>query len=101
MDVTDTTYATADIREEDVPEIVRAEMRLAEVIGSLDTALSELEKRLERVLRPEDPTNPEKETLLLEVRPATTQLTDFMNAQASRVEAEYLRITNILGRLGL
>lgn len=98
-------YATqADITEEDVPEINRAEMRLAEAIGSLDIALNELQKRLERVLRPEESydanvnASPDR---LMEVRPATTQLTDFLNAQAARVEAEYSRITDILRRLGL
>ena len=92
----------ADALVNDVPEIHRAESRLAESVGALFMELEALEKRLERVLRPEmefavDPT----EEMIKAVREPTTQLTDFLHAQANRIDSETVRLRNILGRLGL
>ena len=92
----------AEDSTEETPEIQRAEMRLAEAVSSVNILVGRLESRLDRVLRAEDsePTaDPVK--AMLEVRTATTQLTDFLDAQASRLESESVRLTDILRRLGL
>ena len=94
-------HTGVDISERDVPEINLAESRLAEAVGSVIYQMDELHKRLERVLRPEESYPTESSERLSEVRPATTQLTDFLNAQTARLEAESVRITDILRRLGL
>lgn len=92
----------ADKMEEELSEIVRAEMNLADSIGALFVELEALEQRLGRVLRPEEPIDPQTNAKeLAAVRPTTTQATDFLNGQAYRVQAEVVRVRNILQRLGL
>lgn len=96
--------AKMDIPSE-VAEISRAEARLANAIGSVVYGMDELQTRLERVLRPAEThgadTEEEANAKLMEVRPVTTPQTDFLDAQASRLEYETNRITDILRRLGL
>lgn len=93
---------TEDSFSVDAPEITRAESRLAEAVGSVISNLEILEKRLERVLRPSPPAEVNTENKsLAEVRPETTQLTDYLNAQASRLESTSERVCDVLRRLGL
>lgn len=103
MDMMDQGYdrTRVDVAEHEVAEISRAESRLAEAIGSIVYQMDELQKRLERVLRPDEPYDVQASERLAEVRPPTTQMTDFLSAQSARLEAESVRITDILRRLGL
>lgn len=90
-----------DMPVEQVAEIIQAEARLADVVGSLDLVVNELEQRIGRVLRPAivEPSQPEESRLY--VPQQTAPLTDFLNAQASRVEGEVARLHDLLHRLAL
>ncbi len=91
-------YADSEI--EDMPELHQAEARLAEAIGALDISLNDLERHLERVLRPETPRDL-SDAKLLEVREPRAQLTDFVHAQAARVEIEVARVNDFIRRIAL
>jgi hypothetical protein len=89
-----------DIHPDKVPEIIRAESRLAEAVGSVEVNLEELIGRLERVLRPREPESPSND-MLTELRAPSAQLTDFLTAQAARVESQSSRLADLLRRLAL
>lgn len=90
----------ADYPSEDA-EIIRAEKRLAEVGETLHFTLGELATRLERVLRPAEPMSEPDDKMLAQVQPATSPLTDFLYAQASRIESENSHVNDLLRRLAL
>lgn len=85
---------------EETPEISRAQARLAEAIGALDTVLSDLEKRIDQVLRPPEPENASAASELY-VPHSSAPLTDFLSAQSSRIEVEVSRVSGLLYRLAL
>lgn len=92
------TYA--DTPMSDVPELIQAEARLAETVGALNIALNELERKLERVLRPNE-TMPGEDAKLLEVREARAPMSDFMHSQSARLELEVSRVNDLFRRIAL
>ncbi len=97
-------HTYADTPVSDVPEIIQAEARLADVVGSLNIALDELERKLERVLRPnempgEDGKRDHRDPL--EVREARAPMSDFLHSQSARLEMEVSRVNDLFRRIAL
>ncbi len=98
-------HTYADTPVSDVPEIIQAEARLADVVGSLNIALDELERKLERVLRPNEMPGEdgklERRADLLEVREARAPMSDFLHSQSARLEMEVSRVNDLFRRIAL